>query len=133
MMARIVKLPLTENELEFMELWKTAVLPNKYRIDIGVVNRAAALLAYRRTGTCSSCNRNDVIDLNNQYNMLLDQYNRYLAEVQKQIDDKEAERIRKIVTTKKKIEENETKQSTKSTSKKIHGTKVEKNNPDVIE
>jgi len=100
-MAKVIINPLNESDIAFMKLWKEKVLPNKHSINISDVDAAASLIKFHRSGNCSSCNRNDVIELNNLYNRLLGQYEYYLAELQR-IED---ERIAAI--TKKKEEPDE--------------------------
>jgi hypothetical protein len=86
-MAKTILNPLSENDLAFMKIWQEKILANKNNINLSDLDTAAELIKHRRTGTCSSCNRNDVIDINNKYNQMLNQYNGYLSDVKKKEDE----------------------------------------------
>lgn len=70
-MAEIIK-RLTKNEKEFVEFWKTI---KKSRITGGELDKASKLLSVGRTGSCSSCMRNDAKMLNRRFMSLLNIYN----------------------------------------------------------
>lgn len=85
-----IKLPLTETEIQFMELW-TIVITKKYNISSDSIDKAASLINYKRSGTCSTCLRNDAAAINNVYRQLLPEYNLYLdvQKLKKEIEEKE--------------------------------------------
>lgn len=93
-MAKTIQMPLSENDIKFMEIWRNKVLTRKYNISMADVEEAAGYLAFRRSGTCSSCNRNDVIEMNNIYNRLNGQYEQYLAAVAKAEEEVQLEKNR---------------------------------------
>lgn len=90
-----VKLPLTETEIKFMELW-TIVITKKYNISSDSIDQAASLINYKRTGTCSTCLRNDAAAINNVYRQLLPEYNLYLDVQKLKIEIEKQEEVRKV-------------------------------------
>lgn len=67
------KPPLNENEMRFMGIW-TEVLKKRYSIPSNRMDEAASLIGYKRSGNCSTCMRNDAIELNNIYMRLFEKY-----------------------------------------------------------
>jgi len=71
------KQPLTETEIKFMELWSKVIL-KKSSVSTESIDEAASLINFKRSGTCSTCLRNDAASINNTYRQLLPEYNLYL-------------------------------------------------------
>lgn len=88
-MPEIIKSKLKSNEIEFMKYWEDVVLKNKNKITPGMLDYASNLLGANRTGNCSTCMKNDALEMNNKYNILLSVYNQHkleISELQKEIE-----------------------------------------------
>lgn len=77
--------PIKENEIKFCEYWKTNVLPNKNHITPGMLSTASGFLGIKISGGCSTCMRNDAINLNNKFQLLYPIYLEYIS-FQKSLD-----------------------------------------------
>jgi len=88
-MAFSKKKGLSNEQIKFMEYWSSVVLKNKRNITTEMLNKSASFIKFKRSGGCSTCLKNDVLELNNIYNRLLDEYNKHLKDEETLEDLKE--------------------------------------------
>lgn len=120
-MANTINDNLTNGEINFMEYWKTNVIPNKTRVTSGMLDKASTFLNFQRSGNCTTCMKNDAITLNNKYRSLLNAYTEYLDKKKEEINywksfKKEVDETREDFN--EDIEKVESKISTSTTTKK---------------
>lgn len=69
-----------QKEIEFCNYFKQNILPNRHRVDGGMVSKAAAMMGITPNLSCHSCLHGSAMDLLNLYNRLLPAYEEYLKE-----------------------------------------------------
>lgn len=76
-MAETIKNDLSGQQIKFMNFWEGVVLLNKTRITSDMLDVASKYLNIKRSGNCSICMKNDAIEFNNRYKLLLPLYQQY--------------------------------------------------------
>lgn len=96
---------ISEKQIEFMLFWETVIMKNKSNITSTMMDTCSSLTGMRRTGSCSTCLRNDLTELKNKYNLLLPVYKEHMEKIDtKIVETKETKvEVEPIITKKKRV------------------------------
>lgn len=101
-MTEILKDGLSESEIRFCDFW-SEVVKTPHKVVSGSLDTASSILGIKRSGNCSTCLRNDVTVINNQYRLLLPAYQIYLELKNVPEPEPVKEIVKKKVVKKKKV------------------------------